>query len=136
MAGLDAARLRALADELDREEAEAKRELEQADSQRERDELRRELDELKAKSARLEEQIRRAAAAPTNDDDDSSDDDDDSSDDDDELENRRQRRRFREGRKRGAVYTNPETGMGEVWNGDDEPDRVEVDADGNDVEAA
>ena len=119
MAGLDAARLRALADELDAEEAEARRELEQAETEQEREAARSELAELRAEIAALKEQLARRAEGPHSETEAEADPEPEG-----EPDEVTRRRRTRPGRKRGMVYLNDETGLGEVYGGEDEPDRV------------
>lgn len=127
MAGLSAAHLRKLADELDAEEADAKRELADADSEAERQKLRDEIAELRQSQADLQARLDAAGSPPPPS---PPEDDVDEVDDDDEG---KPRKHYRAGRKRGQVYQEEPNAPGVIWQGDDEPDRVEIDEEGNDV---
>lgn len=126
MAGLSAAHLRKLADELDAEEAAAKVELAQADSEAERQQLRDEIENLKQQHADLQAKLDAAGSPPPPP---PPEDDADEPDDDEGAP----RKHYRPGRKRGQVYQEEAGGAGVIWQGDDEPDRVEIDEEGNDV---
>lgn len=118
---LTAAHLRELADRLEAEEEQARKELEEAETATEREQARKELEEAKAELAELREQIKQARAdgdgkkpkapAPAKPDD----------EDDEER-----KPKMRKGRKRGQFYEDA-NGVGYVWQGEDEDDLVPVD---------
>jgi hypothetical protein len=120
MAGLDAARLRALADELDAEETAAKRELEDAESKTERERLEATIAELQAKQAELEQRLEtnEPPAPPTP-------DPADEDVDDDEVV----KPKTRKGRKNGQVYQDRPGESAYVYQGEDEDDIVVIEAD-------
>lgn len=122
MAGLDSARLRKLADELDAEEAAAKVELAQAETQEERDAIRAEIDELKAKNAELEQRLGHGEPPPPP----APHDTDDDEGEDDETETGP---KMRKGRKHGQLYQERPGEPGYVYQGEDEPDLVPIEED-------
>lgn len=119
MPGLDAARLRALADELDAEEAAAKRELEDAESRTEREKLEATIAELQAKQTELEQRIADGdpPAPPTTVVDDT---------DDGVIPTTK---KTRKGRKHGQIYQDSPGEPGYVYQGEDEPDIVVIEED-------
>jgi hypothetical protein len=125
MPGLDAARLRALADELDAEETATRRELEDAETRSERERLQATIDELQAKQAKLEERLaaRDEPPPPAPHDD----------DDDEVEETTAAKPQTRKGRKRGQLYQDKPGEPGYVYQGEDEPDIVQLDTDDEQV---
>lgn len=115
MTGLSPTHLRELADRLEAEETEEKAKLADAETAEERSEIRTRLETLEKRNASLEAQIRARGEEP------GSESENDGGEEDEEA-----RPKMRKGRKQGMVYTNPETGMGEVYSGEDEPDLVPV----------
>lgn len=122
MPGLDAARLRALADELEQEEANAHREAENAATAAEREAAAERERALEARIADLEQRLEGAGASSSS----SSDDDDQAADDDDQAADEKPKRKTRPGRKHGAVYQDDD-GVGYVYQGADEPAVVVLD---------
>lgn len=125
MPGLDATRLRALADELEREEAEAKREAEDAETRAEREKAEKRVAELEAKIATLEQRLAGGDAPPAADPAAADDPDPDAADDPDPEP----KPKMRKGRKRGMTYQDAPGEPAYVWQQDDEPDLVPVDDD-------
>ena len=116
MPGLDAARLRALADELDAEEAAAQRELEDAESKTEREKLEATIAELQTKQAELEERLKRGDPPPP-------------AVGEEEEPEAETKPRTRKGRKNGQVYQDKPGESAYVYQGEDEPDIVVIEED-------
>ncbi len=121
MAGLSSAHLRELADRLDADEAEERRNLEQAETVEERNAIRDRIAALEARNEELEKRLA-GAAAP---DDEPEDEPDDEPEDEPE-----DKPKMRRGRKRGQVYQDKPGEAGYVYQGDDEPDLVPVEEPG------
>lgn len=122
MPGLDPARLRKLADELEEEEAALQREAASAKDAEDREAARSELEQLREEIADLKDQLAQAATRPHTETETEADPGHEG-----EPDEVRRRRRTRPGRKRGMVYLDDKTGLGVVYGGEDEPDRVPLD---------
>lgn len=125
---LDSAWFQARADELRAEEEATQREIAQAETADEREKLRAELDELRTSHAEVMEELRQlrgSGGPPPPPPDPSPNPEGDPDPDPAKL--------YRPGRKHGQLYQEEDGGPGVIWQGDDEPDRVEVDEEGNDV---
>jgi len=117
---LTAAHLRKLADELEAEEQEAERKLRETEDEKEKRELRERLEALEARERQVEEALKET-------------------EDQEEVEpqslrvvdepGKEPKKKTRPGRKRGQVYQDKPGEPGYVWDGDDEPDEVEIDDD-------
>lgn len=128
MAGLDSARLRKLADELDAEEAEQKRELADAETKEERDEISARIEKLEALNAELTQKLAGGSEPPP-----PAPSDTDKPPGEDDVEETTDRPRMRRGRKRGQVYQEKPGEPGVVWSGEDEPDLVPLDDEDEDA---
>lgn len=128
MAGLDSARLRKLADELDEEEAAAKRELADAETKEERDEIKERLAKLEDENAELTQRLAGGSEPPP-----PAPSDTDTPPGDGDVEETTDRPRMRRGRKRGQIYQDKPGDPGVVWSGDDEPDLVPLEDEDEDA---
>lgn len=128
MAGLDSARLRKLADELDEEEADAKRELADAETKEERDEIKERLAKLETENAELTQRLAGSSEPPP-----PAPSDTDAPTGDDDVEETTDKPRMRRGRKRGQIYQDKPGDPGVVWSGDDEPDLVPLENEDEDA---
>lgn len=122
MAGLDSARLRKLADELDAEEAEQKRELADAETKEERDAIGARIAKLEELNAELTQKLAGGSEPPP-----PAPNDSDGPPADGDVEETTDRPRMRRGRKHGQIYQDAPGEPGVVWSGDDEPDLVPLD---------
>ena len=121
MPGLDATRLRALADELEREEAEARREAEDAETRTAREQAEARVAELEQKIAALEQKLADGPGTPPPPATTGTEEEEQEEEGEEEP-----KPKMRKGRKRGQVYQNGPGEPGYVWQGEDEPDLVPV----------
>jgi hypothetical protein len=130
---LTAEDLEELAAKIREREAKIERELADAESKTERDELLARLEKLEAREQELEAEL--ADAGPSGGvGDQGGGGAESAADDDDDAPVRKAR--TRPGRKRGQIYQDEPGGAGRIWDKDDEPDRVPIDDDDGESEAA
>lgn len=125
MMPLTAAHLRALADQLDQEEADAKAKLEQAETAEEREAIRKEIADLRDELAKVKEERAELDRVEDESAGEGNDSESDSGDSDEVGE--RRKRKTRPGRKRGQLYQDAPGEAGYIYDGEDEPDEVEID---------